>query len=205
MKRYRKLTAACLLIFCLTGCGKETAPEKIAETSIVIHTNDTITYHLIESFEQSYYNLDELTKMASDEVEQYNSEKGLSGDNAVKLEGVTLVAESPGKVSVVYQFPNVNRFCDFEEEIAFFYGTVKEAMDEGFMLDVPLKNIKDDSILDEGQLNQYENKKIVIMQTDAVVYGPAKVMLTSDDVSILEDGGLWLNSPEEKGYIVFHK
>ena len=68
LKKYYFLGAVIIFAFLTFGCGK----EESMVTSVELDKNGAVTNTIIEEFDQSLYDLDELSKMASSEVSAYN-------------------------------------------------------------------------------------------------------------------------------------
>lgn len=95
MRRIFFSTALLLCLVMLAGCSKnkEIDTKNIQKDTFLIKKDGSIEAGTVESFDKSYYNLEELEKYVTDKISKYNASKGtetiakksleLKGSNAV--------------------------------------------------------------------------------------------------------------------------
>lgn len=208
MKKLGKLAAVlCLCVLFLAGCGEAKLPDVIDTQTISVNGDGKITIWLVGEFEDVDINVTELTAQAVEEVAQFNAEKG-TGTDAVAVEKVEELSDSGRKVVVTYKFDGWKNCTDFIGNKLFygnnelFYGTVEEALGEGYGSQVILKNVKDNTLLTEGQLKQETEKSMIVTDMKANVYCPGKVTYITDGAVLNEDGSVDTTSVEGLVYIL---
>lgn len=200
MKRNRRFVAlACLLAAVLVGCGQTGVQDKVESTTISVDRNGRMTYYLVGEFDRDYYNLSELSAMASDEAEDFN--KGAGEKQSVVVDQVETLQEDESKVLIVYRFDGYAGFNEFNQG-NFFYGTVEEAFRQGYIKNVQMKSVRDESLKTEEQLRQEGTKKIIVTDEKAVIYCPAKVTYISGGAVLNEDGSVDASAADETVYIL---
>ena len=135
----RKWIMRALCILCLaamlTGCGRE--PE-VTETTIEVKKNGQVVHTIIEDFSESYYNLDELESTIQQACDTYNAS---AGKEAVVLKAAK--ENDDHTVTVVMQYADASAYSAFNK-LALFVGTVKDAFNAGYDLNVTLSSLKGD-------------------------------------------------------------
>lgn len=212
MKRNRWFAAlVCMLAVISVGCGQAGVQGAVESTTISVDKNGGLTYYLVENFDKDYYRLSELSAMAMDEADEFNGSAGEKGSVAVdKVE--TLQEDSSldsreTRVLIVYRFDGYASFNEFKEktvrmEGSFFYGTVNEAFNRGYVTKALLKSVKDETMKTEEQLKQEGTKKLIITDEKAVIYCPARVTYLSDGAVLNEDGSVDTSAADGTVYIL---
>ena len=211
MRRFGKLAALGLLVVLLSGCGQVVPEtETIEEPTLVIFADGRLTAYLVGEFDKSYYDFDELAAMAQEEASEFSG----SGDTApVKMESVETSAVDGGtRVVVAYTFDSAASYEGFTEDTLFF-GTVEEALSQGYGSDVTLLNVKDGSILTGGQLSQNQEKHLVVFcpkpaepsqeqdgEKQLVICCPWRVGFLSEGAALDQDGGVRISWTEGSKY-----
>ena len=188
MKKRKQLAAlGCMAVICLTGCGAAKAPEAIETSTVVVTEKGKITAHLVADFDKTYYDMSELTTMAKEEAEEFNSSKLSSDEKPVVVEQAELLDNS--RIKLTYQFDSWETYTEFNEGKLFF-GTVNEAAEEGYLSGATLKSVRDGSTMTEEQLKQDGDRKMIITDADADIYCPGKVIYISEGAAVNEDGSV---------------
>ncbi len=198
MKKMRRLTAGlCLLTVCLSGCGAAGVPENIETSTLVLSREGQVTVYLVEDFGREYYDVNELTTMAKEEVAEFNEEAGVN-ETPVMVEAAELIDNN--RVRMMYRFPDGKTYTQFGMGF-FFFGTAQEAEAAGLLEDVVLQSVKDASPLSSEQLNK---KGCMLFITDrrADVYCPGRVTGVSGGVSVNEDGSVTCPEDGIRTYIL---
>ena len=178
----RVLAAACIcfLLMMLAGCGGAGVPDTVETTTICIDKKGGVTYYLAGAFDREYYQLEELTSMAMREAAEFCKSAGAS---AVTVEKAELVPEDGDRVVITYRFDSCDTFEGFNDSVL-FYGTIGEAKEAGYAVNVVLTNDKGEEI----PLDADTDRKVIITDAKALVYCPAKVTGVSGGAVLKEDG-----------------
>lgn len=200
MKRNRRFAAlVCLLAVVLAGCGQTDGRVEVESTTISVDRNGGMTYYLTGEFDRDYYSLSELSAMAMDEVDAFNKSAGEK--QSVTVDKVETLQENESKVLIVYRFDGYASFNAFNKG-SFFYGTVAEAFDRGYVREIRMKSVGDQSLKTEEQLKQEGTKKLIVTDEKAVIYCPAKVTYISEGAVLNEDGSVDASAADGTVYIL---
>ncbi len=195
-------------MFCaifLTGCGETKMPEVIDGQTIYIGKEGEVTLWLVMDFQGADYKLSELTSMAVEEAAQYNV--GKTQENIVAVEKVEALAGGD-KAAITYKFGDWKSCSGFIGNDFFFgtnelfYGTVQEALSEGYGSKVIMKNVKDNTLFTEEQLRQAGESRLIVTDMGAKIYCPGKVAYISDGAKLNEDGSVDTFGVEGLAYIL---
>lgn len=201
MKRCAGLAAViCLCALSLAGCQGSNVPDMPGRSAVSVSRKGQISAWFVEEFAENYYSSSELTEMAVREAAEYNASAS-DQKTPVIVEKVELLPDNSQKVMVSYQFDSWESYTAFNGE-TLFYGTVEEAIKEGFGTDVILKNIADGRLFAGDQLSQSRGRYVLITDVKADIYCPRKVTHVSDGVSVNEDGSIDTSGREGTVYIL---
>ncbi len=161
----------------ISGCSKKT---EYNETTISISKKGVITNEINESFNKNYYSQDELKSMIEKEIAAYDI---LTGEkDRVKLEGIR-VENGRAKVTMIY-----NSFSDYADfnKVDFFYGTVNDALSEGFTLDVTMKSTVDGSNVNKDDIVKLGSSHIIIISEPVLVESLSDILYVTANVEVLD-------------------
>ncbi len=181
------LAAVTLLL--LAGCtnGNQELEDK---TVITVEKDGSVKAKLVESFAESYYSQDELIQMVNDELADYNSK---NGEGSIVMDSYEL---TNGLMHIDFTFATVSAYNDYMDD-DIFVGTVSEAYSAGFDFNRMLsKASASENTIGKNDLMGMGDKKIVVLDGDAIVKTPSKIkyysqgMLKGDakTVSAVGDG-----------------
>ncbi len=206
MRRAGKLAAGlCLAAMLCAGCGQEQGPVVVQENTLVISDKGEVTAYVVGEFDKAYYDLAELADMARAEADTFSQAYEGVEKPPVSVESVEPVEDMAGKVVVAYRFDNADSYTAFMgqyEGRRLFYGTVSEAAAHGYLAGVTLSDVKDGTSLTEEGLKQNGDRRLIITDTQAVIYCPAKVTHLSKGASMNEDGSVGTFQAEDAVYIL---
>ena len=111
----------------LTGCGAQQA-QALDETGIILDKDRRVTQVIVESFDRSYYNADELRSQIEAKITQAAGDKD---SPRVKLQKFELSED--GQLSVGIEFATGDDYASFNGK-TLFTGTVDEAAAKGYTL-----------------------------------------------------------------------
>ncbi|MCR5733206.1 MAG: hypothetical protein K6G22_01245 [Lachnospiraceae bacterium] len=167
------------LIFCvfLSGCDKTVDYN---ETTISISKKGIVKNEIVEGFSQVYYKEDELRSMIEEEVGEY---AGLTGDkDRVKFDDLTV---EKGKVKVMMTYKSYEDYADFND-VEFFYGTVNEAMTDGFSLEVTMKSTVDGSNIGKDDIMKLGSSKMIIISEPVMVESYSDILYVTANVEMVD-------------------
>ncbi len=199
----RKSFALVLAIFLLaagmTGCG-ESSPA-VTETTIELKKDGSVVHTIVEDFsEETYYDMAKLQAMIQTACDAYNAGKQTG---TVTLEGI---AEEGGNGiwTVRMLYPDASVYAGFNQS-ALFVGTVKEAYDAGYDMDVTLVSLQDDTqTITKDDILGMGEKHIAIVREAVDVRVWDKVLYVSGDVlPIGDDKTVMVGDSEVLTYIIF--
>lgn len=171
-KDWMLLLAAIVLTIALAGCGSKSA---VTETTIEVKKNGTVVHTIVEDFSESYYDLEELKTSMQNACDAYNE---TAGGKAVTVESAEA---ADGIVTVVMKYRDAASYAGFNKQ-ALFTGTVKDAHDAGYNLDVTLFSLEgDDEYIGKEQLLSMGEKQIVLVREAVNVKVWGKILYHAHD------------------------
>ena len=209
MRKVGRLGTACILLaVLLSGCGQAGMPENVQEPALAVADGGQVTACMVGEFDRFYYDLDELTEMARAEAAAYG---GTLGETApVRVDGVKASDDGSNRVIVTYIFDSPESYEGFLRTVLqfdelLFYGTVSEALAQGYGSNVTLQSVKDDSLMTGTELAQKQEKHLIIYRpeqterdqdleekkvTRVTIYCPERVEYVSSGAVINDDGSV---------------
>lgn len=181
-----------LMALMMTGCGEAKVPNTIDKPMISISKSGEVTEYLVGEIDgKDYYSLSELSSMAAEEAARYNTINQTGTTTPVKLEKVETLATGTGNICIVYRYDSAESYTGFNEG-SLFYGTVEEAVAQGYSIDISLKSASDkkEDILTTDQVKQAVDKRLIIAPQGVYVYCPGKVEYISLNAVMAEDGSV---------------
>ena len=137
-----------VLLVGLGACGSS-GDDDYAESTMVVAKRGRVSERLIENFDKDYYSLDELKGEFETSISQYNDNIGGAEIRLKKLE------LNGSLLTVDLEFTGPSDYENFTGE-SLFVGTVKDAYDNGYTMDVTLKGVDKDSHSEEDlELSSY--------------------------------------------------
>lgn len=211
MRRFGRLTVLAvlvLLVIQLSGCGQRVVAKTLKESTLVISGDGRLTAYLVGEFDKSYYDLTELAAMAEDEAAEFG---GTEDTAPVKMESVDPAEDGSSRVVVTYSFDSADSYEEFIED-TLFYGTVDEALAQGYGSGVSLQNVNDGFIMTGQELSQVQGKHLVVFcpkqvelsgeqgtEKHLIIYCPGQVEYLSRGVVLNQDGSVdvsWIEGTE---------
>lgn len=187
----RKMAAGILLAaLMLYGCG-EKEPDMDSETveaaealtsEVEVRKDGSIVETVVEDFPEEFYNGENLRNMILSEVENYNKGHGDSGISVDKLE------QKNGAVTVQMKYPSAEVYSVYNTDeynhMSFFSGTVSQAFDAGYSMDVMLQDPKGNESIGKAQLLEMGEQKIVISENPMRIRVDGRIQYTSGNVTV---------------------
>ncbi len=159
----------------LGACG---AKLDVQENTIALQRNGKILEAAVESFDQSYYDQEELNTYVQNVVDDYTAEHGK------KSVSVTDSKVEEKKAYLTLQYENAETFSDFTG-IECFNGSIVEAQSAGYDFDLDFypvtdgkadtKTVKGSTLLDDDDL------KVLIVKENSDLIVPGKIAYVSTE------------------------
>ena len=166
--------SACLLTACSGG------KDDLNETTLLINGKGEITHHIVESFDKSYYNEDELRTLINSQIEDYCNEKG--DDKLIKLKELKVLDQT---ATAELTFKDFGNYAEFNE-VDLFYGTIEEALAAGYSTDVTLKSADSDETIDRYELESLKDKNIIVTGEPILIKTPGKIAYTTANIDVID-------------------
>lgn len=179
--------AAGVLSLCtllLVGCGQTKEPEVITESTISVSDKGVITMTLIGDFDKARYDINELSSKVMQETTNFNSSHKTEGEEGtVTVVAVEPAADGSTRVSVTFQFKNARVFKEYNGT-DFFYGTVGEAHEAGYDLDIELVDVKENTTIGKKEIYDMGTRHILIMEDKMRLICPKSVLYLSEGATL---------------------
>ncbi|MCR4655648.1 MAG: hypothetical protein K5770_05395 [Lachnospiraceae bacterium] len=182
-KRYIFIRAAAVLFVLLemlfiTGCRGKSDYD---ETLIRILKKGKIESDIVEPFGENYYDEAELTEMLNESAREYNEKAGEK--DCVSIEDIR-VAKDIARVVIVYR--DSSDYAEFNK-VDFFYGTVSEALSNGFDLNMTMLSLEDGRKKGFAELSGIADSHIVILSEPILVETNSDIKYVSANVEYLDE------------------
>ncbi|MGL5259856.1 MAG: hypothetical protein ACRC7V_07080 [Lachnospiraceae bacterium] len=192
LKKYKIVVLLFFSMFLLTSCNRNV---EITETTIEVNKDNSITYTIIEAFDQSYYSLEELKAMNEEEVESFNKANNEENVSIVSTEVIE------NQIKLIMKYNSYESFRKMQDRV-FFVGTVKEAKTAKFDFSSTFISIKNGEVVPVEDVLEHENLKVVILKNNCDVVMYKNIMYISDNVEVTKDKKLVKVKEEELSYII---
>lgn len=200
MRKCEGLAAVLVLgVLLCTGCGAAKVPDEITASSLVVGKEGTVTAYLVDTFDQTYYSVEELRQMAAEEVDAYNAGKG---GTAVTLTDVSLTSDG-GSVVVSYDFEDTSDYAEFLNT-QLYYLTPEHSGSVIAELNQVLYDADGEKSITTADLmgDKLKKRHVIVVQEPTVVYAPYQVTYVSESASVSEDGSVDLTGLTEDQFPV---
>ncbi len=168
-------------------------------TSVSLDKNGTVQSNIRESFEESYYDEDELLQMILTQAASYNRKAG-SGSIAVEK-----VEVKDGVAEVQMTYAKAKDYASFNKMV-FFVGNAKEADQEGYELNVVLSGVKNpQETVGKGDILAMEDEMLLITDAADTIKLDGKALYVSENVTVSGNGKTVCRPLDSEGlaYIIF--
>jgi len=188
------LLVMCLLVFFIAGCSNQKDMDK---STLSMKKKGSIVQTVVEDF-PTEYDVTELEEQNKSEVEAYNASVGR---DAVSIEKTQL---KDGKITVVMKYENGNDYFELNGN-QLYNGTVRQAITQGYSLDVKMSSTEDGKIINGQTLLQEEDDFHLAIVSEAVdVNTYDKILFVSEGVTVSENKKLaTISEGAFPAYIVF--
>lgn len=198
-KKILSLLLACigLCIAALTGCNSIPEIDKVEESTLYISKEGSITAFLVDTFEKSYYDQNELEAMIQEEIKEYGQSVKLS-----RISSKSMIDTGIDGIIVQMEYADGISYTGFNGK-KLFYGTIAEAYEAGYKINVIVKDMSDASkVISESEIKAMSDKHILIVEENIKVSVPSKILYVSGGVSVLKNTEAVVNHETGYSYII---
>lgn len=198
MKKCRMLMATCALLLMLTACGSSN--KDYDTTTVYIGKNQEVSEYIVEDFDKSYYNTEELKQNIEQTIQEYNEKNGES--DLVVLDQYELSDDSE-KLNVRIKYQRAKDYGSIHN-CEFFVGTVSKAREAGYVLE-GLHAAEEQSAKTLAPVNQMTEEMVVICEEEMDVEVKGDILYISDNVSLKSPGLVTVGESDTYSVIVYQK
>lgn len=160
------------MTFLMSGCGQKFEPT---ESTIFITSKGLVQSAVIESFDKSYYDFDELYETVEKEVKAYCLDKN---EDAITISSLVEENES---VVLLMDYQTVEDYVEFNETLL-FSDTFSEAADAGYLPE-ELYDVEGNSV--EVDLESLGDLNVIVTEESVCLQTSSNIKYVSDNVTIL--------------------
>lgn len=164
----------CALVF--SGCGRKTE-EPVTQTTLTIGADGRVQYEIVESFDQSYYDVEELARLSEEAVAAYNMKNDGERVQLVRTE------ITDGMLHMVLDFASASDFSHFGF-VSLTYDTVDGVRQNGQTVPSGLIDAKGETVSTAELMVEEANRHIIISQEPAQLRTPYKIRYHSADTEL---------------------
>ncbi len=158
----------------LVGCDGKFEPT---ESTIFVTSKGKVKSALMESFEEPYYDFEELSENIEREVKSYCLD--VNREEAVVVESLV---EENDQVTLLMNYESAEDYMNFNE-VLFLYGTYESAVDAGYAA-AELYDLEGNHVeLDAEEMSEL---MVVVTEESVCIQTPKKIRYISDNVSIID-------------------
>lgn len=176
----KKLFTIFILCALLVLCGCSSSADDADETTITVSKKGRVSERIVENFSKDYYDIEELKGEFSRSVSDYNNTIGADEITLKNLE----LKESKVYVDLDFKGPS-----DYEKFVGetLFIGTISDAYDEGYRMDVTLKGTANGNKIGKVEIMGMKDKNIVILSEHVRVRTFDDIEYVSANVDVIDD------------------
>ena len=183
-----------MIVLPLTACSDE--ENDYAETTITVEKKGRVRERIVDTFDKDYYNIEELKSEFSDSVSQYNE---TIGGEEIRLKNIEM---KDSRVYVDLEFTGPSDYENFVGE-KLFVGTIADAYDNGYTMDVVLKGVDKGDKIDKIKIMAMSDSSIVIMSEHARIRTFRDIAYVSANVDVIDGNeARVLNESDGLAYLI---
>lgn len=195
---YKIKAGLCILILMvmLTAC---TSGSKAQESTMIIDKNGSITSVIVEGFEEYYYTQEDFENFVRQDVAAYNA--GFS-DAPISVSKVAVRNEI---ITVEMKYASAQDYAAYNS-LPLFIGTVAEAYDAGYDLDVTLNSTTEtEKKISKSEILGMGDRNIIIAEENVVYQLPSKALYIGQNEEILKNTSVRKADGSQAGslYIIY--
>lgn len=189
MHKSRKGMVAVILLagFMMCACNGQTAKndadimaEMTSSCMIEVMKDGSIIETITEEFSQEYYKEESLKAMILSEVAEFNR------THEEETISVEQVERKDDNIIVKMTYPSAAVYTEYNADdynaMALFSGTVAEAYDAGYSLDIKMTDVKGEKSIGKEELLGMGSEKIIISEAAMQIKVPGKIQYIGERV-----------------------
>lgn len=201
MRRLGAAAGILLAGLCLWGCGKSNAggdaaaAENISATEITVQKDGSIMETITEEFTKDYYKEEELRNMVLSEVADFNN----SAEEAISVDKFE---KKNGKIVIVMKYPSAEAYSEYNtnafDNKMLFFGTVAQAYDAGYSLDITLRNAKnEEETIGKEEILAMGDRHILIASEPVRVATFGRILYAGENITVTGKNKAGMHEGEE--------
>ncbi len=159
----------------MAGCFGTKKVEDITHSTIIVNKDNSVSVVYVEDFSKGYYSESEVRTQIDDEIAKLNS---AAGETVATVDSFA-VENGVAKLNITFTRAEYYNLFDSED---LYVGTVSDALNAGYDLDVTLRNYDDTETVGYDQLSALGENHIVIIDNGYNVVVPSNFLYVSEDV-----------------------
>ena len=173
MRKTLNFLAVLSMAFLLSGCGQRFEPT---ESTIFITSKGLVQSAVIESFDKSYYDFDELYEAVEKEVKAYCLDKN------EEVVTISSLVEENDSITLLMDYQTVEDYVKFND-VLLFSGTFSEAAAAGYLPE-ELYDVEGNSV--EVDLESLGDLNVIVTEESVCIQTSSNIKYVSDNATILD-------------------
>lgn len=199
MRRLGTAAGIVLTALLFVGCGKGGVPNDVGTegspaAEIEIMKDGSIVETITEDFSKEYYDEESLKSMVLAEVAEFNKN---SGDGVIAIDKFE---NKKGSLTIRMKYPSAEVYTAYNTDSyndgTVFFGTVEQAYNSGYSLDVSLTSVKGEETIGKEELLSMGERGILIVNTPMQVKLPGRVLYVGEHVTAVGKNQVQMQADE---------
>lgn len=192
MKNRKAFVAVFFMLMLMTGCSQAFDAET---NTVYVKKDGTVMQAIIEEFNESNYDQNELEEIIKQDVTSYNN-----GTEAIKVEKYK-VKDNIAKL--ITSYAKASDYAIFND-VEFFAGTISEAKTEGYEFDDMFMSVDENNTVGSETIKSLSQYKVVIFEENIRIMTDSKILYMSSNTKLIDAKTAVLNDDAEGlGYIIY--
>lgn len=155
MRKGKAVLLLSIVTLGLVGCSQAKTPDI---SSVSIEKDGTVTHQIVGQFEQNYYEMDGLSALAEQRIDEYCAD---NGEGCVTLQSVE---EQGNKILINLQYAASEDYSGFNQR-ELYVGALGEAQSQGYELEKIAFVSSKGEPAELGYIDEPDSKRIIIIAT----------------------------------------
>jgi thioredoxin-related protein len=191
MKRVLICIIFLVSILLMAGCNKKEifiTTDDITSDTMLVKRDGSLLVAIVEDFDKSYYNLDELNEFVSKEVNAYNNKVG---SKEVTIEELGL---KNGKAVMILRYSKMAHYSAFNNMPAAYFS----AGTENVALELPSQYVdtRKNSVVDKDTALKNSKNQVLVLYEPYEIIVEGDIRYYSENATYIEKGKVKSNSED---------